>query len=73
MPKNAKIHIAGPLVGDVQKCLRCKARIDGNRRWPQSPSGWPEGERIYAASDGMSVVSAFGDKYAGVRPCGSQQ
>jgi hypothetical protein len=59
--KNAKIHIAGPLVGSVQKCVRCHTRIDSNRAWAASglavdrePTGWREGSEMFATRYGAS-------------------
>jgi hypothetical protein len=64
-----KIHIAGPLVGDVQRCTRCKTRIDANRIWPdRQPAGWAQGALIAWHRRGASVVTS--EQAAAVRVCG---
>jgi|HubBroStandDraft_2_1064218.scaffolds.fasta_scaffold228717_2 hypothetical protein len=64
-----KIHVAGPLVGDTQRCTRCHARIDSNRRWPgREPAGWKHGALIAWRRNGASVVTA--EQAAAVRNCG---
>jgi hypothetical protein len=72
MNTNKKIHIAGALVGSVQRCIRCHTRIDSNRSWPlDRPSGWKEGVAIVAGRRGMSVIDAGNAAaFAAVRPCG---
>jgi hypothetical protein len=69
--RNRKVHIAGALVGRVQKCTRCHARIDSNRLWPEKwePSAWSQGALV--SSDGrrnMSVVTEA--QAATLRVCG---
>ncbi len=67
--KDAKIHIAGPLVGDVQKCARCHTRIDSNRIWPgPNPTGWREGSQVFWDRDGSSSVEVKNPQ--DYRPCG---
>lgn len=68
-----KIHVAGPLVGRVQRCVRCHTRIDSNRIWPDSwpPSAWQPGVRIAADRYGKSAIDETNaGKYADVRACG---
>lgn len=69
---NSKIHIAGPLVGSVQKCLRCKTRIDSNRTWERegrTPTGWREGALVLSSGRGWSVLDSIAAGI-GTRYCG---
>jgi hypothetical protein len=73
--KGRKIHIAGALVGSVQRCTRCHTRIDGNRTWQPifggAPTGWKEGVSIVAGRHGMTAIdSGNAQAFAAIRPCG---
>lgn len=68
----AKIHLAGALVGRVQKCVRCYTRMDSNDRWPKSePVGWPVGP-VLSDRNGMSSLSELEAQESTVRPCGGK-
>ena len=69
---HTKVHIAGPLIGDVQRCTRCKTRIDGNRTWRPifggAPTGWRLGAFVTSSRNGKSDVTA--ERASEFRPCG---
>lgn len=65
--KDAKIHVAGPLVGSVQRCTRCHVRMNSNR--PDArPVGWPVGP-VVAHRHGASAGATEAQMEA-IRPCG---
>lgn len=69
---DAKIHIPGELdrASGVQKCTRCKTRI--NSAWPAGwePSKWAVGRAVIAFRRGMSVASEV--DLQTVRACGKK-
>lgn len=70
MAATAKIHIPGELdrTTGVQKCTRCKTRI--NFQWPAGwePSKWAVGRAVIAFRRGMQVASET--EIETVRACG---
>ncbi len=68
-----KVHIPGELdmLTRVQRCIRCHARIDSNRFWPnREPSAWAVGVPVLSRRTGMKrLTEAEATQY---RPCGRQ-
>lgn len=73
MRQNAKVHIPGPLIGRVQKCIRCHVRMDSNDRWANTdPVGWPVGVPVVSDRTGMSVEREPA-AVDGIRACGRKR
>ena len=75
MTRTPKIHIAGPLIGSVQRCVRCHTRIDSNRTWQilgRKPVGWREGALIEWNRHGAGALNDDDPRIDEVRPCGRQ-